>query len=636
MKKENEVNKKMKKRNKMLIKMLMIVVVLTSLIGSVYAQQGSGSDSGSATPVSNNIIIDTEDEIDQFRFGETFSLKVGEIAFVGDYYGEYHVSVSGVESCSTPACEPNNDDADCGKTKCFSKVRVNWRDGGEDYSMDNDGDKVDVNDHFTLILLGVVDGKYKFTTKVLDEPTPEPVYPHYKVGDKFKIKAGSYAILEEDYKMYVSDSMPRCIAPAVEDGSSADTTCYVLVQIQGRQIGTQKYMDVAGDEFQFGDTRNGVFLLELEKSLGNMYYFELKKGKNPEPIPFPTPKLIDGKVDEIVKVPINYAVAYDSEDIKIEYSKYNSEICTKRAGGDSATVGTCSVATAQFEISAYYPYHRESSNEDSNIPSRSKIVKLEEQTSVNIGNNLLLYLVDADKNQAVIVLRKYDLVSDETMPSVVDDTQEEYFYACAPGCKEVENGCLCPRIRVQKSGQGFIVSGSGASDIVATKLSIGPGDKAIRAQVEGQSDMEIGVSNLKEGIDFPVVIGGVQRIIKISTSEEKLESYIEEQGTNIKAMTREKIVGSDNGLAIKTDKEELEIKILPSAASETARRVLGEKFEDIELIQKDNSAIYKINGNKNANVLGFIPVEFNLGVEIDAESGDVLREDKPWYHGLLI
>jgi hypothetical protein len=78
-----------------------------------------------------------------------------------------------------------------------------------------------------------------------------------------------------------------------------------------------------------------------------------------------------------------------------------------------------------------------------------------------------------------------------------------------------------------------------------------------------------------------------------------------------------------------------EIKIMPETASEKAIERLGELNFTIELKEvgsgNQTRAVYEVRGEKEGRFLGLFKVRANVSVEVDAESGEVLRVRKPWW-----
>jgi hypothetical protein len=78
-----------------------------------------------------------------------------------------------------------------------------------------------------------------------------------------------------------------------------------------------------------------------------------------------------------------------------------------------------------------------------------------------------------------------------------------------------------------------------------------------------------------------------------------------------------------------------EIKILPSIASQTAIEQLGELNFTVELKEVGSGygarAAYKLTGNKEGKFLGIFKIMAKVSAQIDAETGNVISVNKPWW-----
>ncbi|PIN90330.1 hypothetical protein COU57_03825 [Candidatus Pacearchaeota archaeon CG10_big_fil_rev_8_21_14_0_10_32_14] len=78
-----------------------------------------------------------------------------------------------------------------------------------------------------------------------------------------------------------------------------------------------------------------------------------------------------------------------------------------------------------------------------------------------------------------------------------------------------------------------------------------------------------------------------------------------------------------------------EIKIMPSVASETAIEKLGDLGFNITLkeVGKGDNAkvVYDVSGEKEGKMFGLFKVKGKVSVEVDVETGDVVRVHKPWW-----
>lgn len=93
---------------------------------------------------------------------------------------------------------------------------------------------------------------------------------------------------------------------------------------------------------------------------------------------------------------------------------------------------------------------------------------------------------------------------------------------------------------------------------------------------------------------------------------------------------------ADQTLAIKTPSGVTIIKTFPSQALENLPS--GNKFtsvSSISLTQQQGEPIYQVNGVQARSLLGFIPVTANVTQEINAQTGQVVSSQLPWYYSLF-
>lgn len=81
-----------------------------------------------------------------------------------------------------------------------------------------------------------------------------------------------------------------------------------------------------------------------------------------------------------------------------------------------------------------------------------------------------------------------------------------------------------------------------------------------------------------------------------------------------------------------------EIKIMPDTASETALARLSAKCNGnctIELKESGNGnqtkAVYEVQAQKEARILGIVKTKMQVQAQIDAETGEVVQTKKPWW-----
>jgi hypothetical protein len=120
----------------------------------------------------------------------------------------------------------------------------------------------------------------------------------------------------------------------------------------------------------------------------------------------------------------------------------------------------------------------------------------------------------------------------------------------------------------------------------------------------------------------------VEDKIKVKISNDSLEI----EHDNIKVKTNEKVKIKDNSLWIKEKK----INLLPQEAISKAKidRINDIKLETLTNENKD-SIIYNIEGKQEGKLLFIIPVEIDKSVYINAETGEIIKERKPFWSFLV-
>jgi len=75
-----------------------------------------------------------------------------------------------------------------------------------------------------------------------------------------------------------------------------------------------------------------------------------------------------------------------------------------------------------------------------------------------------------------------------------------------------------------------------------------------------------------------------------------------------------------------------EIKIMPETASARAIERLGELGFNVSLKEVGNDKVaYELTAEKEGKMFGLFKVKGKVSVEVDAESGEVIKVKKPWW-----
>ena len=73
-----------------------------------------------------------------------------------------------------------------------------------------------------------------------------------------------------------------------------------------------------------------------------------------------------------------------------------------------------------------------------------------------------------------------------------------------------------------------------------------------------------------------------------------------------------------------------EIKVLPDGVKEKIRQRIKAKIQDEE-IELDEDGVYQVQARKQARLFGVIPVRERLRVEINSETGEIIRIRNSWW-----
>ena len=76
-----------------------------------------------------------------------------------------------------------------------------------------------------------------------------------------------------------------------------------------------------------------------------------------------------------------------------------------------------------------------------------------------------------------------------------------------------------------------------------------------------------------------------------------------------------------------------QIKVSPS---EAAQKVKATKKKISIAANNQKRAVYNVKGQTNAKILGILPVTMQRSIEIDAQNGNVLSDEKPWWAAVAV
>ncbi|MFA6278724.1 MAG: hypothetical protein WCS97_02780 [Candidatus Paceibacterota bacterium] len=171
--------------------------------------------------------------------------------------------------------------------------------------------------------------------------------------------------------------------------------------------------------------------------------------------------------------------------------------------------------------------------------------------------------------------------------------------------------------------------------------------KALRDEIDGlisnliKSRNELEVSELNTLVKEVKVSRGEIKAddISVKTTEKKMLANIGDRPVSIEP-TADQVLIRDKGLEVNTDEVMIKENVLSvggvdvkMSASEVTEK-LGLEPTTIELKEEDAKAVYTMRIDERRKLFGFIPFNSQKTVTADAENGDTLSEQLPWYNFL--
>ena len=125
--------------------------------------------------------------------------------------------------------------------------------------------------------------------------------------------------------------------------------------------------------------------------------------------------------------------------------------------------------------------------------------------------------------------------------------------------------------------------------------------------------------NLTESFPVSIDVDNETKTISIQTG-------------NLTVRTRERLRLRLNQLYIETPHKNISITVIPSVATQIVMtKEPIDKISEYELNMENETAMYRIEGVRRARLLGIIPVELKIRARVNAETGDVINVEKPWW-----
>lgn len=86
----------------------------------------------------------------------------------------------------------------------------------------------------------------------------------------------------------------------------------------------------------------------------------------------------------------------------------------------------------------------------------------------------------------------------------------------------------------------------------------------------------------------------------------------------------------------------VEVKYLPDQASVIALKKVNKKLEGLQseielkevIIEEKSRLIYEVNANKNISILGLFKGNLKVNAYVDAETGEIIKLEQPWWIAL--
>jgi len=124
--------------------------------------------------------------------------------------------------------------------------------------------------------------------------------------------------------------------------------------------------------------------------------------------------------------------------------------------------------------------------------------------------------------------------------------------------------------------------------------------------------------------------------VQIRTIGKKVLASINNKPISIEPTEKEVLIKDENldVNAVAVSIQENVLRVGNSEVKLTASDVVDKLKitpKEIELMEENAKAVYKIKAEENRKLLGFIPIKIGNALTADAENGNVLEEQKPWY-----
>ena len=127
------------------------------------------------------------------------------------------------------------------------------------------------------------------------------------------------------------------------------------------------------------------------------------------------------------------------------------------------------------------------------------------------------------------------------------------------------------------------------------------------------------------------------KIRKVSIRPSETEGAYVLRSADVEAITTDEIEIDEGKFYTKTNETKKQIKILPSQASDIAKKAIRiHNVNNMELKIVEKNLVYIVEGEQDAKFFGLIPTKVNIVVEIDGERGNVTKIIKPFWSQFAI
>lgn len=167
-----------------------------------------------------------------------------------------------------------------------------------------------------------------------------------------------------------------------------------------------------------------------------------------------------------------------------------------------------------------------------------------------------------------------------------------------------------------------------ASGPIPATATIPEGTLINITHVEDKNPVKIGgISSSLSQVVTNVYFKNDKKEVKIKVDKIKKESLVEIDGKAIN--TQKGIEIKNSRLHLETSVGSKEIKILPNEVYSKGQEIT--RIEEVKLTEESQSPVYSVKGTKQAKLLFILPVTLRLETKVNAESGEILSVNKPWW-----